>query len=124
MDWRNNQWVGIGAAVALVLAIVVIFLWGSASKDNPALTRGYTFRCESTGETFFITEKAIEDMETYETYMLPYGQATVCKSCGLDDAYRSYFCPECDKWYHYEPRHEQSDFVRCPEDHAVPEENW
>ena len=125
MDWRNNQWVGIGAAVLLVVAIVGIFLWSTGDSASRAASRMQTYQCKSTGETFQVSEKEMEDMDTYVKYTPEMtGDPVECKICGEKDAYMVYFCPdpECNKYYPYEVRHGMADFIRCPEGHTVPEE--
>lgn len=121
MDWKNNQWVGIGAAALLVLAIVGIFTFRGAPGGGKIGTLIYTFKCKSTGETFNYTSDQIESMSTedFAEYMEPYGTPAKCDKCGDKDAERNYFCPKCEEWYPYEPKHDMGGEVICPKGHEA-----
>jgi len=125
MDWRNNQLVGLGAAGLLVVFIIVIiwYIAGGEPSTMEQATVGMQFQCESCGETFRIPTAALEDYDTYSTYMQEYETAVECKLCGEVAAYQGYFCPECNQWYRYKLSQSMSSHVICPKGHAIPEEN-
>jgi len=126
MDWRSNQWVGVGAAVLLVAAIVFLFYYTTGTPTTPGgVAPGeeviMTFQCESTGEVFGLTSQDLENLETAETYMTgDVSEAKPCRICGAEDAHAVYYCKECDKWYRYTSAQGRSaGTLTCPEGHAV-----
>ena len=125
MDWRNNAWVGIGAAGLLVIFIIVI-VWYITGGGPSAIEQGAVglqFQCESCGGRFRVELAEVEDWDVYEKYMRPWGSAVPCRLCGEETAYKVYYCPECDKWYRYTPGMQAATSVVCPEGHVIPEEH-
>lgn len=119
MDWKNNQMVGIGAAVVLILAIVGLFMLNSGKSTGPGGTSkspNFTFLCKSTGQTFVVNSD-----DTYSGKGQEYGQgggiAVTCKICSQKDAYEAYYCPTCKKWYQLKPGDALLQTVFCPEGH-------
>jgi predicted RNA-binding Zn-ribbon protein involved in translation (DUF1610 family) len=121
MDWRNNQWVGLGAAGLLLIFIVIIVMYVSQSSQSrlAAMEGGMQFKCDACGETFIVGWGELDDYDTYKTYKDKYGQAVPCRECGEVAAYQSYYCPQCDKWYKYKRSQQTADLVVCPEGHNV-----
>jgi len=120
MDWRHNQLVGVGAAILVVAGIVGIFYWLS----RPSITRehgGYTFQCESSGDTFKITDAEMEKEGVYMAYFGKTEQPVKCRLDGNNDAYWSYYCPQCKKYYKWTRAQVNVDLVLCPDEHVIPE---
>jgi len=94
-----------------------------AKKLEPVYKRAvFTFQCTSTGQVFQVTEEEFADPAVYKTFMVDYGKPTKCRICGQNDAVQSYYCPECKRYYPYEPRHETTLIITCPKGHRVPQE--
>lgn len=123
MDWRHNQWVGVGAAVLLVVGVVVVFMYvnssGTGLPTGEAAGQGLTFQCESTGQTFFISDADLENEDTHTTYMNQTGVALPCKICGKTDAYQVYYCRTEQKYYRYKKGQDLLQVVTCPNGHEV-----
>jgi hypothetical protein len=124
MDWRHNQWVGVGAAVALVLGVVGLFMYVNRSTTPTAGTfdaggAGLLFQCDSTGQTFFIPVKDLDDEATYEKYFGRIPEASPCKICGKTDAYQVYYCEVCQKYYRYKRGQDEQTTLHCPLGHEV-----
>ncbi len=122
MDWRHNQWVGVGAAVLLVVGIVFVFFWTGRKNSAIAESRKYFYLCDSTGETFTKTEKDMENDENAEKYLVEAGSPAYCDICGQDDAHQAYYCPECQKWYAYTRSQMSASTLYCPKKHIIPNE--
>lgn len=125
MDWRSNQWVGVGAAVLLVVAIVFLFYYTTSGPTTrsgiaPGEEVIFTMRCESTDQLYTITDNELKDLEVYERHYENPAEAKPCEICGAEDAHWVYYCRTCDKWYAY-----SSDQARgggtlmCPEGHII-----
>jgi len=122
MDWKNNQLVGVGAAVLLVVAVVVVFMWSKGgTEQQQAAERHTTWLCKSTNATFTISEADLRDLATYTTYNGPkYGQEVKCKACGGTDAVRAYYCQTCKLAYAYkEDQPETVPVDKCPKGHDI-----
>jgi len=124
MDWRNNAWVGIGAAGLLVVFIIVVIWYVTTSGTTAAekATVGLQFECDSCGAHFRIPLTALDDFDVYSKYMKEYGTAVECDVCGEVAAYAAYYCPECEQWYHYTRAQGSAIECYCPKRHKVPEE--
>jgi hypothetical protein len=127
MDWRNNAWVGIGAAGLLVVFIIVV-VWYAGSSGKSAVEgspTGLQFECDSCGGHFRIEMAALEDFTIYSKYMREYGTPGECERCGGMEAYAAYFCPApaCNKWYRYTRAQGSAQDTYCPEGHKIPEEH-
>jgi hypothetical protein len=120
MDWRHNQWFGLGAAVLLVGAIVLLFMWTTTTPPTHPGAKGLTFRCESTNENFIIPRADLDNSDVYLKYFGAKGPVD-CKICGKVDAYHSFFCPECNLWYKWDvvPQGIDSLNPRDPKGHDV-----
>jgi len=121
MDWRHNQWVGVGAAVLLVVAIVGLFLWMQSGGGSLAtgIGPGMIFQCDATKETFVIPGKDLDKEDVYLAYFNRAGVAAPCKIDDQNDAYWVYWCPQCKKYYKVNRTQITSDSTRCPEGHPV-----
>lgn len=136
MDWRNNIWVGIGAAGLLVVGVVVLVWYAGRSSDSIYEdTVGLTFKCDTCEGTFVIAQKELEDAVTHETYLSKYGEAVLCRLCDDVAAYQVYSCKRvvdedgevikegCDKVYKYTRSQGVAAYLRCPEGHSIPLED-
>jgi len=124
MDWRNNAWVGIGAAGLLVLVIIVA-VWriaGGGSSPLEEATVGMWYECDACGGHFKVEMTELQDYEVYSTYMERSETAVPCRLCGEVAAYKAYYCPTCEKWYRYTRAQDTAAAIFCPEGHAIPEE--
>jgi hypothetical protein len=119
MDWRHNQWVGVGAAVCLIVGIALVFLYMGGTGTPSGVGSGMNFQCESTSETFKVLGKDLEKWEVYDKYFNKPNQAVACKVCGKDDAYWSYYCPTCQQWYKFRPQDVNVDLLLCPKEHEI-----
>ena len=122
MDWRHNQWVGVGAAVLLVVGVVGVFMYVNSSGTrvtDEASGAGLVFECESTGQTFFISNSDLDDEDTYTTYLAHAGEAVLCKICGKVDAWQVYYCPVDQKYFRYKKGQADLQSVTCPNGHEI-----
>lgn len=120
MDWRHNQWVGIGAAILVVAGIVFLVMFmGREPNTGRQQAVGLTFLCESTNQTFQIPAKDLEDFDTYMKYFNKGGQKVECKVCNQVDGQWAYYCSECQKFYVYKKGQENVDQLLCPEGHEI-----
>ena len=119
MDWKNNQMVGVGAAVVLILVIVGWFVLTNNGQSGNGASQGgqvYTFLCKSTNETFTIPQEQAATPK-YEEYMSPAGTEVTCVKCGKKDAVAAYYCKTCKKYYPVEPGSEMLMRTTCPLGH-------
>ena len=123
MDWRHNQWVGVGAAVLLVVGVVGVFMYvnrtGAGLPSGADAGQGLTFECESTGQTFFVSDDDLENEDTYTTYFQQVAVPVPCKSCGKTDAYLAYYCRTEQKYYRYKKGQNEAQMVSCPNGHEI-----
>lgn len=119
MDWRHNQWIGVIAAVAVVVGIVGVFIYltrTSASRDFG----GITFMCESTQQTFNVSDRELDSMDGVTKWgSLDQVDGFACKNCDKQDAVKVYWCPTCQKWYPFKRNQLTAESVRCPEGHET-----
>ena len=121
MDWKHNQWFGLGAAVLLVGAIIWLFMWTTSPPSSTLDIKGPSFQCESTQKFFVVPISEIQNnTETYSTYF-DSTEAVLCRVCGQKDAYHMFFCkdPECNKWYKWGQAISVSTLARCPKGHEI-----
>ena len=121
MDWKSNAWVGVAAAVVLVLFIVVMFWYAfRGGEDRMAQAGGEKFQCEACGGVFEISRKdMLEDDELYNEYWGKDEEPLLCQLCGAREAYWVYYCPKCDKYYKYLKSQRMSSISVCPEGHII-----
>jgi hypothetical protein len=123
MDWKNNQAVGVGAAVLLVVAVVVVFMWSKGSpEEKMAQQRHTTWLCKSTNTSFTVSETELRDLSNYTAYMVKFGVDTKCKACGKNDAVRAYYCQTCKQAYAYPADYSEALVMdKCPKGHEISE---
>ncbi|MHC4712957.1 MAG: hypothetical protein ACYTAN_06760 [Planctomycetota bacterium] len=126
MDWRNNQWVGLGAAGLLVVGIAFLF-WYTFGSGDTALerARGDTFKCDACDVVFAISMKEMVDNDDlYLTYFGKFGEAVPCRECGEETAFKVFYCPKCEEYGKYTVE-DASGFSepRCLKGHQIPFEN-
>ncbi|MCD6365424.1 MAG: hypothetical protein J7M14_06070 [Planctomycetes bacterium] len=119
MDWKSNPWVGVGAAILLVVGVAVVYLWttgesGPSTSLDEAVYRW--FQCESTGEVFAVTYADVTNNEDdYLNYMSRAGEAVPCKICGEEDAYMVYWDPGAGEWVRMTPADERAEqYITTP----------
>ena len=124
MDWKHNQWVGVGAAILVVVGIVGVFFWLSKPAAMGS-QGGLMFLCEGTNGTFNIPGADLEKEKIYMKYFNKPNQAVECQLDGNNDAYWVYYCPTCEKYYQYTPSQASasSGGLYCPKEHEIPEGN-
>ena len=124
MDWRNNQWIGLGAAGLLVVGIIITVWYIGGGGRETAIDKagGLHFLCESCEGTFNVPLAALENEGVYDTYMVKSEEPAICKLCGDESAYRYFFCPDpaCEKWYKHKMSADANDRTVCPKAHIVP----
>jgi ribosomal protein L37AE/L43A len=121
MDWRNNQWIGLGAAGLLVVGIAILFWYTFGGETAVERQADEVFKCDACDVVFTLSMKElIENEELYNTYFGKYGEAVPCQQCGEVQAYKVYNCPQCEELYKYTAEHAWSGEVsRCPKGHDL-----
>ena len=121
MDWRNNTWVGVGAAALLVIGIAAVFYYVTGGESALDKATGETFQCDACGAMFTISMREYDESEeAYLTYFGKAGRALPCRECGEEKAYKVYYCVECEEYFKYTPEQGTglSDLT-CPEGHLI-----
>ena len=119
MDWKHNQWVGVGAAILVVAGIVLIFTWLSRSGPGTKESSGTVYLCDSTNESFVIRDKEFESFDVFKTYHAKAETGLPCRVCGKEDAYWAYYCQVCQTVYKHKKGDDLRDTITCPKGHVV-----
>ena len=124
MDWKHNQWFGLGAAAVFIIGIALVFLWNNQPPDLPVDAQAtWKYQCDSTKEVFEVPVKDFEQRDVYLKFHVPMGTAVECAICGKIDAYQVYWCPECNEYIKYKAGQAATNEIVCPNGHSVPTVN-
>ena len=110
----------------MVVGIAFLF-WYTFGGGETAVERQRpdTFKCDACDAIFEITKKEMmDDNDLYMKYFGKFGEALPCQMCDETQAYRVYYCTDCEEYYKYSS--EQGfggEVATCPEGHEILSEN-